>query len=63
MNAAYALMVRTYAGIPGTNLLEAIDRTNKAFGLEAEEQEPVAVKNEQSLKQLQGMMAGVRVSR
>ena len=60
LNAAYALFVEIYAAIPGTNMLEAIDRTNQAFGIEATEQAPVEVQNEQSLKQLEAMMRGVQ---
>jgi len=40
VDAAYALMVRTYAGIPGKNLLEAVDLANESFGIE-KKSEPV----------------------
>lgn len=61
VNAAYALMVRTYAGIPGKNLLEAIDLANESFGLETRDKdEDVAAKNVASLNQLDAMMAGVQ---
>ena len=60
MDAAYALMVRTYAGIPGKNLLEAIDLANESFGLKSEPNAPVEAKNEASLQQLDALMRGVR---
>jgi len=61
VSAAYALMVRTYAGIPGKTLLEAIDLANETFGMKTEEQIEAAVEsqNEQSLKRLEALMAGV----
>ncbi len=62
MDAAYALMVRTYAGIPGSNLLEAVDRANESFGIEKPEEEKVAAveqQNQASLEQLTGMLRGV----
>jgi hypothetical protein len=61
--AAYALMVRTYAGIPGQNLLDAIESTDNTFGIEQPEEvkeENVEARNEASLKQLEKMMRGVR---
>ncbi len=61
--AAYALMVRTYAGIPGKNLIEAIELANESFGIEKpEEQKAVAVEqqNQASLEQLTGMLRGVK---
>ncbi len=60
MDAAYALMVRTYAAIPGSNLLEAVDRANESFGIEKKD-ESVAVEaqNQASLEQLTGMLRGV----
>ena len=61
MDAAYALMVRTFSGIPGTNLLDAISRTNESFGLgdSSEETDPPApaVSPEAQLKAL---LAGVK---
>lgn len=60
MDASYALMVRTYAGIPGQNLLQAVDLANEAFGLEVEKQIPVEVENEQALEQFSAMMRGVK---
>jgi hypothetical protein len=60
IQAAYALMVRTYAGIPGKNLLEAIDLANESFGIEQNKNEPVETQNEQSLKQLETALMGVR---
>ena len=60
IQAAYALMVRTYAGIPGKHVLEAIDLANESFGIEAKENAPVEAQNEQSLKQLSAMLGGVR---
>jgi len=61
VDAAYALMVRAYAGIPGKNLLEAIDLANESFGLatEGETEAAVEVQNEQSLKQLEAALMGV----
>lgn len=53
-------MVRTYAAIPGKNLLEAIDLANESFGIQAQENAPIEAQNEQSLKQLSAMMRGVK---
>jgi hypothetical protein len=52
-------MVRTYAGIPGKNLLEAIDLANESFGIEAKENAPVEAQNEQSLKALEAQLMGL----
>lgn len=61
VNAAYALMVRTYAGIPGKNLLEAIELANESFGLETRsKEEDIGAKNAAALNQLDAMMAGVQ---
>ena len=59
VQAAYALMVRTYAGIPGKTLLEAIDLANESFGLEAKPQISEGAKNAAALQQLDAMMQGV----
>lgn len=53
-------MVRTYAGIPGKNLLEAIDLANESFGLDGKENMPVEAQNQASLNQLENMMRGVQ---
>ena len=63
MDASYALMVRTFSAIPGSNLLEAIERTNESFGIEKPvEGKAVAAdqQNQASLEQLSGMLRGVR---
>jgi hypothetical protein len=60
VNAAYALMVRTYSAIPGKNLMEAIELANESFGIETEQQTLVEDKNEDSLKALENMMRGVK---
>lgn len=56
VDAAYALMVRTYAAIPGKNLMEAIDLANETFGIETEKQVSVEEQNEQSLQELERAM-------
>ena len=63
MDAAYALMVRTYAAIPGSNLLSAIDSANESFGIEqpAEFKEAqTAAKNAAAVRELDSMMRGLR---
>ena len=63
VGAAYALMVRTYAGIPGKNLIEAIDLANESFGIEKSAQAveaSVEQQNQASLEQLSGMLRGTR---
>ena len=60
VSAAYALMVRVYAGIPDKTLLEAIDLANKSFGLESKTQVSEGAKNAAALQQLERMMAGVQ---
>jgi hypothetical protein len=60
VQAAYALMVRVYAGIPGKTLLEAIDLANESFGLDSKPQVPEGAQNAAALQQLERMMAGVQ---
>jgi hypothetical protein len=49
-----------YTAMPGINLLEAVDRTNKAFGIEVPEQVPAEAHNDQSLAELESFMRGVK---
>ncbi len=60
--AAYALMVRTYAGIPGKTLLEAIDLANETFGIEKKpelKEAEVGAKNAAAVSQLNAQMRGL----
>ncbi len=59
IDAAYALMVRTYAAMPGKHLLEAMDLANESFGIEKSKEMPSEADNDASLKQLEKLMAGV----
>jgi len=55
-------MVRTFAGIPGKNLIDAIELANESFGIEkTPEQKEASVEsqNQASLEQLSGMLRGV----
>ena len=65
LDAAYVLLVEEYQRI-GTNLMDAIDKTGEfRASSKPEEAETAneAARNEASLRQLEQMMAGVRVSR
>lgn len=60
-DASYALMVRSFQGIPGKTLFDAIEFVEASLGIENSETKEVAVEesNEASLRQLEAMMRGV----
>jgi hypothetical protein len=61
VNAGYALIVEDFLRVPGMLLDPAIDHLRETFGMERQNPEAdEAALNQQSLRQLEQMMAGVR---
>lgn len=57
-DAAYTLVVRSFAAIPGKSLFDAIEETNAAFEITPPDT-LIEKRNEESLKQLERMMSRV----
>lgn len=63
LDCGYTLLVETFLGMPGMDLLTALDRVDEAIGLTTaipvEPGVPTAADNDRALKELKLMMGGI----